>query len=173
MSVLLLQPESFTELRLEQLLEEGIVSEAQFGASGWRNTLFPETTRIRREISAEHHITQLPITALAGWDVMEQQRVTRLVDGAELNAAGYPKKVKFAHNALQYGEFGNSVKRFRDLPTPLSTNYPGWESYVQPVLTWARAELGLTKIYCITEHRPFVHNTSYVLNAIYYTITGA
>ena len=157
---------------IDQLRYYNMVTPTSLDDYGWRNTIFPAQTPTRPELTLEHQISKIPDTALVGWDVMEGLSVVRSVDGPLLDELGYPKPVKFHYQAERYGAYNNSVKRLTDLRTPLDESYSSWDSYVQLVLDWARKKEGLRRLYCITEHRPYVFNRSWVLNAVYYTVIG-
>jgi hypothetical protein len=175
----------FDGYSLDFLAYRRLISAPSAANRAYRNTLFPAATRKHGTIHPEHFIHTLRPEALDPlvWDVMEQQHVLRVTPTQELFLPPAPAidpwnddtttQVTTAYHALVYGTYGNSVKRMSGARLPFDPQLAGWEKYVNPVLAWARDVMELTRIYCITEHRPYVDSTNWVLNATYFTVTGS
>lgn len=138
----------------------------------YRNTIFPASTKVHPQYVLDHYITSMPNAVFGDIDLMEQQTVIRYEEGPFDNVTQTPRLYGTQYKAKVHGSVADSIKRYQDLSKPLAPSVQGAESYIQAVVAWARSK-GVQHIYCITEHRPNALSNNYVLNAVYYTVTGA
>lgn len=172
MAVRLITQAALGNYGLEYLLETGVVSPVSATNTAWMNTIFPDSTRVHAQRSLHHYITSMPVALFGDMDVMEQQAVLRYSVGAYDALTNTMEQVPVRYSVRVFGSPNESVKRYQDLARPLSPDMQTTPAYMQTVIDWARKQ-GVQHVYCITECRPNAVSSAYVLNTVYYTVTGA
>lgn len=172
MAVQLVTQEELGNQGLDYLLGNGTVDKVSEFSVAWRNTIYPISTKVLKQYVLDHNITQLPNLFFGDMYVMPKQTYVRYEEGPYDIVEDRPRLFGKKLQARVIGSIADSVKRYQDVDKHLTVDMQITEAYIRSVVSWARAK-GMLHIYCITEHRPNVVNDDYVLNAVYYTVTGA